>query len=267
MALIDCHFFSETLDMHCGMTVILPQPLARAPHWPRFDPARGHPTLTLLHGLSDDHTAWARQSAIERYVEGTGLAVVMPAGGRSFYSDMHSGPRYWQFLSEELPRLARSFFPLSAERDDNYVAGLSMGGYGAFKLALHYPERFAAAASLSGALDMVRCAQDEAITHAGELHGIFGPPAHMAAQGNDLFALARTVGERGPCPQLFQRCGTADFLLDDNTRFAAHARQLGLPLDYASGPGLHDWVYWDAQIQHVIAWLMQLRSQTGKSSA
>lgn len=266
MALIDCHFFSETLDMHCGMKVILPQTLAKEPGWPRFDAARGHPTLYLLHGLSDDHTAWTRRAAIERYVEGMGLAVVMPAGGRSFYSNMRSGPRYWSFISEELPRVARSFFPLSAAREDNFVAGQSMGGYGAFKLALTYPERFAAAASLSGALDMVHRAHDEVITHSNELQGIFGSPAEMAGHGNDLFELARSVGERGECPQLFQRCGTEDFLFDDNERFAAHARQLGLPLNYVSGPGRHDWPYWDAEIQQVFAWLASrlLTTQRGQ---
>lgn len=92
-----------------------------------------HPTLYLLHGLSDDHTIWLRRTSIERYVASMGLAVVMPAVHRSFYTDMDKGYRYWTFISEELPALARSFFPLSDKREDNFAAGLSMGGYGAFK--------------------------------------------------------------------------------------------------------------------------------------
>ncbi len=114
-----------------------------------------HPTLYLLHGLSDDDSIWLRRTSIERYVADLGIAVVMPQVHRSFYTDMAEGGRYWTFISEELPTLARSFFPLSHQREDNFVAGLSMGGYGAFKLALRKPEQYAAAASLSGALDMV----------------------------------------------------------------------------------------------------------------
>ncbi len=142
MALIQCDFFSETLQLSTSMNVILPQP-ARA----------RYPVLYLLHGLSDDHTTWLRRTSIERYVDPLGLAVVMPAVHRSFYSDMAHGNRYWTFVSRELPALARGFFPISSSRADTFVAGLSMGGYGAFKLALSFPQRFAAAASLSGALD------------------------------------------------------------------------------------------------------------------
>src|SRR5258705_6398585 len=104
-------------------------------------------TLYLLHGLSDDDTTWVRRTSLERYVAELGLAVVMPQVQRSFYTDEVFGRPYWAFVSEELPRVARSFFRLSADPAQTFVAGLSMGGYGAFKLALRHPERFGAAAS------------------------------------------------------------------------------------------------------------------------
>ena len=110
--------------------------------------------LYLLHGLSDDHTAWLRYTSIERYATARGLAVVMPAVHRSFYADEAHGHAYWQFVSEELPRIVAAFFRLSERPEDTFVAGLSMGGYGALKLGLHHPERFAAVASLSGAVDV-----------------------------------------------------------------------------------------------------------------
>jgi len=252
MALIECRFYSEVLELSCTMNVILPQPTLQA----STRQAPCYPTLYLLHGRSDDHAAWCRQTSIERYVQKRNLAVVMPAVDHSFYTDMQSGPRYWQFISEELPRLARGFFPLSVERADNFVAGLSMGGYGAFKLALRQPERFAAAVSLSGALDMRQRTLDDAQRHTGEMRYIFGSVDSMAANGNDLFELANDLVAQGlECPALLQRCGSEDFLLPDNERFAQHARQLGLPLDYATGPGDHDWDYWDTQIQYVLNWL------------
>ena len=148
MALIQCDFYSEVLQLSTSMNVILPQP-ARS----------RYPVLYLLHGLSDDHTIWLRRTSIERFVDPLGLAVVMPAVHRSFYTDMAAGNRYWTFVGRELPALVRAFFPVSRRREDTFVAGLSMGGYGAFKLALSFPQRFAAAASLSGALDQAGAMQ------------------------------------------------------------------------------------------------------------
>jgi putative tributyrin esterase len=157
MALIDCKFFSETLGMCSSMRVILPETterrigsvgVSRAAGGASF---RGHPRLWLLHGLSDDESIWSRLTSIERYVAPLGLSVVMPNVHRSFYTNMRSGYRYWDFVSQELLEKARGFFPLSSAREDNFVAGLSMGGYGALKLAFTLPEQFAAAASLSAA--------------------------------------------------------------------------------------------------------------------
>ncbi|MEO6787053.1 MAG: alpha/beta hydrolase family protein, partial [Chthoniobacteraceae bacterium] len=153
MAFFDCHFFSETLALSVSAHVLVPQT-------PAAKRRKLHPTLFLLHGLSDDHTMWTRRTSIERYAAERGLAVVMPAVGRSFYQDTAGGARYWTFLSEELPAVMRGFFPLSEKRADNFAAGLSMGGYGALRLVLGHPKKFAAGASFSGALDYVRRLRD-----------------------------------------------------------------------------------------------------------
>jgi len=252
MALIHCDFFSKVLDLSTSMVVILPQ----------LEPSQGgrrrkYPTLYLLHGLSDDHTTWQRRTSIERYVEPLGLAVVMPAVHRSFYTDMVHGYRYWTFISEELPALARSFFPLSDARKDNFVAGLSMGGYGAFKLALSHPDRYAAAASLSGALDIVSVVddEDEEDNWREEMQWVFGDPEDLAGSDNDLFHLARRVARLNVRPRLYQCCGTEDFLYPENVRFKELAESVGLDLTYEEGPGEHEWEYWDQQIQNVLAWL------------
>ena len=253
MPLIHCDFFSEALRVATAMDVILP--LAG---WSGAAPgeAAGHPTLYLLHGLSDDHTIWQRRTSIERYVEGLDLAVVMPAVHRSFYTDMALGYRYWTFISEEVPYVAHSLFHLSPRREDTIVAGLSMGGYGAFKLALTYPERFAAAASLSGALDMARMVLDPKTEWLAEAPAIFGDPAKVKGGPNDLFYLAKkAAASKGPKPRLYQWCGTEDFLYKDNVRFRKQAQKLGLELDYAESPGTHEWKYWDQQIQVVLEWL------------
>jgi len=259
MALFHCNCFSSVLGLSVSMDVILPQP---APETRRSK--QKLPVLWLLHGHSDDHTIWQRRTSIERYVEPLKLAVVMPAVDRSFYTDMAHGNRYWSYISEELPALTRSFFPLSARCEDNFVAGLSMGGYGAFKLALRHPTRYAAAASLSGALcNFAEDAVSGDPLSVAELERVFGDLSKFAGSANDVYALAtRAARLRTIPPRLFQCCGTEDFLYADNLRFKAHAEALGLPLTYEEGPGDHVWAYWDAMIQRVLAWLPLPDTQT-----
>ena len=256
MALIHCDFFSEVLHLSTSVVVILPQPAPSQNGTTGSGGSHKHPTLYLLHGLSDDHTIWQRRTSIERYAAALDLAVVMPAVHRSFYTDMAHGYRYWTFISEELPALARSLFPLSDAREDNFVAGLSMGGYGAFKLGLTHPNRYAAAASLSGALDIVKVARsDEEEGWQAEMKLVFGNPRRVAGSDNDLFHLAQQVANSDVRPLLYQCCGTEDFLYEDNLRFKEFANSLGLALTYEEGPGEHEWGYWDQQIQRVLAWL------------
>ena len=153
MALLRCDFFAETLGLSTSMTVILPQETSR--QIGMAGAAREDvPVLYLLHGLSDDDTIWSRRTSIERYVAPLGIAVVMPQVHQSFYADEVHGLPFWTFLTEELPELVHGFFRTSTAREDTFVAGLSMGGYGAMKWALREPHRFAAAASLSGALGL-----------------------------------------------------------------------------------------------------------------
>lgn len=252
MAFIQCNFFSHTLGIASSMNVILPQQQYTGDGNTRGEYTR-YPVLYLLHGLSGDHTAWQRNTSIERYVAPLKLAVIMPAANRSFYSDVSYGYKYWTFISEELPFIAATMFPISQRREDTFVAGLSMGGYGAFKLALRYPERFAAAASLSGALDMASRAET---VKEVEFDVVFGDVSKVRGSDNDLFYLAESVAaSNGPKPKLFQCCGTEDFLYEDNIRFRDFCRKLHLDLTYEEEPGEHEWGYWDRKIKRVLEWL------------
>ena len=257
MALIHAHFFSETIGLSCSMYVILPQTTRTQIGMTGTARPAGqkHPVLYLLHGLSDDHTIWLRRTSIERYVAPLGLAVVMPAVHRSYYTDQVHGHKYFTFVSEEVPAIARQFFPLSDKREDNFVAGLSMGGYGAFKLALTHPERYAAAASLSGAMDFPEIVEQMPERRA-EFENTFGPLEKIRGSSNDLHHLLdRVAAGRGPKPKLWQCCGTEDFLIKENRGFRDHAKKLNLDYTYEEGPGIHDWAYWDLNIQRVLNWL------------
>jgi S-formylglutathione hydrolase FrmB len=228
------------------MNVIIPQGGPSAKN-------RKYPVLYLLHGHSDDHTIWMRRTSIERYVEGMGLAVVMPAVNRSFYTDMKYGYKYWTFISEELPAIVRSLFPISDKREDNFAAGLSMGGYGAMKLVLNNPKKYAAAASLSGALDIAGHVEANGFT---DIEIIFGENAKVRGTKNDLMYLVEKVAaSNGPKPKLYSCCGTEDFLYQDNLKFRDLCRSLPLDYTYEEEPGSHEWGYWDMKIQSILKWL------------
>jgi putative tributyrin esterase len=251
MALVDCDFYSESLEMGASVTVVLPQATeTQIGVDAAAGPAGDLPVLYLLHGLSDDHTAWARYTSIERYAAAAGLAVVMPAVGRSFYADERNGHRYWTYLSEELPRVMGAFFRFSDRRDDTFVAGLSMGGYGALRLALTHPDRFAAAASLSGALDVGALA--ERPERKDLFERVYGgkPPG----PDEDLFALLAKA-KAGDLPPIYVSCGTEDPLLPLSRRFAKEAAAAGATVTTDFRAGEHEWGLWDDVIQDVIDWL------------
>jgi len=255
MALIQCDFHSDVLGMACSMNVIIPQQSITQIGMSGGTAKTEYPVLYLLHGCSDDHTIWGRRTSIERYVAGMDLIVVMPNVHRSFYTDMKAGAKYWTFVSEELPEIVKSFFPVSTRREDTFVAGLSMGGYGALKLALRCPEKFAAAASLSGVTDIHGFAADhDGFNHDMKL--VFGDMEEFVGSDDDLFQLSTDLKKSGKdIPNLFQACGTEDFLYDGNIRYRDHLQQLGYDLHYQESLGVHSWDFWDANIQDVLKWL------------
>ncbi|MGD0879059.1 MAG: alpha/beta hydrolase family protein [Anaerolineales bacterium] len=258
MILSQTNLFSDVLATRCTINVMLPQRRAGKPQEAYHPPFR---VLYLLHGYSDDQTAWQRWSSIERYAEGLNLAVLMPAAQNSFFTDMAHGGKFFTYLTEELPAVAHDLFPLSSERADTFVAGLSMGGYGAFKLALTRPDLYAAAASLSGAVDIAKVVKpnDDPENNAWlvTMRNIFGDLEKVENGPNDLFALARKVSQSQLKPRLFQYCGTEDFLYQDNLRLRDFIRPLGFDYTYEETPGDHSWVYWDNMIRKVLAWLEQ----------
>jgi putative tributyrin esterase len=244
MAMIRVDFAAETLELDTSMTVVLPQDGDQPP-----------PVLYLLHGLTDDHTAWTRWTSIERYAAAKGIAVVMPQVHRSFYANQTYGMKFWDFLDGELPRTVERFFRISTRREDTYVAGLSMGGYGAVKWALRRPDRFAAAASLSGALDLAYIQEFDLRPHIRTLVAQVFAGRKVGGSNEDLLHLIK-IAEPAVLPRLMLRCGTEDALVKQNERFIAACRVKGVELDAAFGPGEHDWAYWDEQIQTVLDWMI-----------
>lgn len=257
MALIHLSLFSDTLMMDSSVAIIFPQASQRTPE-DRKPLFKGpYKVLYLLHGLKQNETSWYRMSSIERYVSNLPLVVVMPSVHRSFYTDQKRGYPYYSYVADELPSVMKAMFNISDRREDTFVAGLSMGGYGAFKLALSRPEQYGYGASLSGALDLVGLRdQLEDSPFTGEMENTFGDLSQVAGGEHDLFALADNLTCQKP--ELFMSCGTEDFLYEGNVRFCSSFSEK-LPITYHEEPGSHTWDYWDRNIQRVLDWLPILR--------
>lgn len=251
MALLTCHFFSEALQESTAMTVLLPESAHGQIGMAGSDRSGPPPVLYLLHGLSDDETIWTRRTSVERYVAERGIAVVMPRAGRSFYSDEVHGQAFWTFLSRELPAAVQHFFRVSDRREDTFVAGLSMGGYGALKWALREPHRFAAAASLSGALSVTDATQRGMLL--AMVPQVWGDQDPEGTDDDLLTLLDRA--DPAALPALYTVCGAQDPLVAGQETFVARARERGVPVDAHVHPGEHEWGFWDRHVQDVLDWL------------
>jgi putative tributyrin esterase len=206
------------------------------------------PALYLLHGLGDDHTTWMRRTRLEWYAANSPFLIVMPDGGRSFYTNAESGPRYADHIALELPGMIERTF--AARPDAKSIAGQSMGGYGAFRLALGYPGRFKSASSHGGGLlRPMRPLTDPPADREWPL--LFGP--NPAGSSHDLIELARRAKSAGELPALRIDCGLEDHLLDHNRAYHAELTRLAIPHEYAELPGGHNWDYWDQQLPEMLA--------------
>lgn len=251
MAFIKCQLHSKVMALQTTVNIIIPEKLRDSRTEEKY------PVLYLLHGLTDDQNAWSKNTSIERYVEDKELIVVMPWGGHSFYTNMKYGPKVYSYITEELPRFCEQMFPVSRSSEDRFIAGLSMGGYGAFRTALSKPGSYAAAASLSGALDITYLMNRKNINIWNEVpDAIYGENTMPSAEKDDLFAMTeRLLKKRVKLPELYMICGTEDFLYKDNVRFANHLQKLGVHAKIRWEPGEHDWKFWDRHIQEVLDWL------------
>ena len=249
MALIELKFFSQMLGMQAQAYVVVPQKSTDGEIGIKGNGDREeYKCLYLLHGLSDDHSIWLRRTSIERYATEYGICVVMPCGAKSFYTDMKYGMKYFSYITEELPRVISEFLKVSNKREDRYIAGLSMGGYGALKAALKKPEVFCAGAGLSSVAD-IKCGLFNDV-----LLPVFGEEINIP-DDEDLFFLAQKTNANPVKPRIFMGVGTEDFLYEANVKLKEKFEQLDYDFTYRESSGVHCWEFWDEYIQYVLKWM------------
>lgn len=258
MALIHIGFFSDVLGMEVNCDVILPQRATRQIGMAAASREGKHPTLWLLHGSSDDHTIWQRRTSIERYAAPLGLAVVMPAVQLSSYANMAHGGRYYDYISKELPQRMREFFPLSDKREDNFIAGLSMGGAGCLKIGLANPQNYAAIGCLSaGAFNHRPQVSADPVRQKRRLMTL-GDRDITGTEEDTYFQAKRILDEKLPAPRIYHAVGNSDFLLKNAHETRDFFQGLeGNPFDYTyeQDPGAHTWEFWDEHIQHFLKYI------------
>ncbi len=257
MSVLELTFRSEALQFDQNVTVLLPEPENLNLEKNKTPFSGEFPVLYLLHGHSDDHTAWLRRSSVERYITmgSRRLACVLPSVQNSFYTDMANGWKYYTYITEELPSLLPKWLRLSNKREDKFIAGLSMGGYGAYKLGLGNPDQFSVVASFSGVLDFVTSGKGE---FNPEMAAVFGKQRNeLAGTVHDIRHLLDEAIKSGKqMPRLYQSCGTADFLYENNLGFKEYIQGKGLDYTYFEEAGYgHEWAFWDSEVKKLIKWL------------
>lgn len=246
MAWIDLELFSHALSTFVGVTVLMPQGGA---------PEHGFPVLWLLHGMSDDDTMWLRRTSVERYADARRLAVVMPGAELSCYTDMAHGGRFYTYIARELPEALGDMFPLSARREDNFIAGLSMGGEGAFKLGLSNPGRYSVIGCLSaGAFNHPWVDDPDPETMRWRYMRYAGKK--LDGSPEDCFNNAkRILASGGPVPRIYHAIGRSDPLLAaarETRDFFQHLDGDPFGYVYEEDPGAHTWDFWDTHIRRFL---------------
>ena len=264
MALLQASFMSKTLMRAVPMQVILPVDEFTPPGAPQKPAREDKPfkTLYLLHGIFGDCTDWVASTRIKRWAEDKGLAVVMPSGENSFYLD-HPAPfnDYGEYVGRELVELTRKMFPLSREREDTFIGGLSMGGFGAIRNGLKYHETFGYIAAFSSAVHILEDIANTENRNVAYEEGCYGKLEDAVASDNNPRVVvsqikARMEREGGiRFPKVFLACGTDDRLIGVNRAYRDFFIENGLDVTYFEEPGGHDWDFWDKYIAKALEWL------------
>lgn len=292
MNLFTMNVMSDALHKRTTVNVLCPREAVRGMEVP---------TLMLLHGMTDDQSGWIRHTLAEEYAEEAGVCLVIPNADLSFYTDMAYGGAYLMFLSEELPHFLQNYFPIAVGKQQNYVAGNSMGGYGAFLLAMRYPQRYRAAFSLSGPMKIAwihRILSDESLARiyaegdedrlracverlgrqeriparlvyslleSGDMtrifRGMFGEQGvELEGSDVDLMELVRRSAFQENAVELYAYCGEQDYHYESNRLFSDLAASMNITYRLQTGPGSHDWKYWNRQLPQVFHMIITSRN-------
>jgi len=250
MSFITFEFFSKCLLRKVSVNAIIPFDMEGDRHFK---------TLYLLHGLTDNKDGWLLNTRIYQWAREKKLAVIMPSGENMFYLDNDAlMDRHGEFIGNELVAASRKLFRLSEKREDTFIAGLSMGGYGAIRNGLKYHETFGYLAGMSAALIMDMMHDPEWRKMRGEFHEwiAFGDMDKVIGSNKDPRAQIKMLKDSGvDFPQIYLSCGTEDGLIVPTRELHECLSEHGIEHKYVETAGAHDWDFWNTDIQRILEWL------------
>jgi S-formylglutathione hydrolase FrmB len=253
----DMTFFSPALDRQMPYRVYLPE---------KIDPNRKLPVVYLLHGMGGEYRDWSNYAYISQYAA-QGLILIMPEGHTSYYMNAVEKPkdRYEDFIVHDLVADVEARFPASSAASERAIAGVSMGGFGAIKIALSHPKMYAFAGAISPAIDVAerRFSWKRMRQWAG-FREIFGPVDSPERLASDPFRQA-LAADAHATPYLYITAGQQEPLLAPITRFDSRLTQQGIPHEFHTHPGGHDWPEWNTQIPGCFAELLLHLAKTGQN--
>ncbi len=271
MAHLTCNFFAKSLMRTVDITVILPTDKVVFDN-PSYEIPKTFKTLYLLHGIFGSTSDWIHGTRIETWAQERNLAVVMPSGENKFYvNHPYSGDNFSTFIGEELVEFTRRSFPLSTKREDTYIGGLSMGGYGALVNGLKYHKTFSKIIALSPALildTVFESSYDDTglFRNRHYYESIFGDLDQLKGSDKDYCALLERL-ETKDIPDIYMACGTEDYLIyDSNIAFHTYLDEHHVDHTFITGPGGHDWIFWDTYILKALNWLNLTTNEKGINS-
>lgn len=249
MAFMQIEYNSEVLKQYRQIDVIYPD---ASEFKDNPSAATDIPVLYLLHGMNGNQNSWNARTNIQRLVRHTNLVVVMPCSDNAWYADTDFGWNYYEAIANELPRVLRHFFPnMTTKREKTFIAGLSMGGYGAFKIALT-TNQYAWVGSFSGALFTEKGILSHVQDNQKYWQGIFG---ELTTDNLSRHTIPHFATMSDKKTKMYAWCGKEDFLFDINEEAAQELKKLGLDLDYQTAHGTHDWYYWEQQVERFLEML------------
>jgi len=261
MATIQVNFMSKSLMRTVDIQVILP--VDKFDFFEAVPPAtKPFKTLYLLNGVFGDYHDWIKSTRIALWAEENNLAVVMPAGENMFYVDSPGiGTAYSTFIGKELVEITRKMFPLSSKCEDTFIGGLSMGGYGALYNGFKYNETFSHVVALSPALVIEKAIESTYddpffLQNRAFYERFFGDLTKLKNdEKNPEYLIHKKVSSEKKVPKVFVACGTSDHHFERCNKFEDFLKQEKVDFKYLTGPGGHDWIFWDEYIKKALEWL------------
>ena len=269
MALFQIDYFSVSLSRIINFNILIPNDIpsgmsAGNPHY-----LRGVKTLFLLHGYSGSNRDWLFSSAASELSIKYNLAMIMPSGENSFYLDgKGTGKAFCRFVGEELVQYTCKTFGLSDKKEDIFIGGYSMGGFGALHTALAYPDTFGKAVALSSALIIHDIKNMPMDSHDGfadydYYQSVFGDLKNLDTSENNPEYVIRKLKDAGrEIPGIFMTCGTEDFLIEQNRALYQFLCNENIDVNYQEHPGAHNWDFWNRYMEPAILWLLNIEERS-----